>query len=403
MIEKIPKYVRGYVRIRLESPMPERFLSLCVHNQIPVRNLKNNGMYYEMEISVKDFFRINTFRRKTQSRIFLLEKHGLPFFFHRNKKRKAFFLGFLICLSLLYLCSLFIWDIRLEGNHYNSDDTIWEMLETMHVTDGVPKKNLDCQQIASNIREAFPNIVWVSAKIEGTCLVLEMKENEDSYIEKEENETSLDSWDLTAKKDGKIVNIITRQGMPKVEKGQECKKGDILVSGEVEILDNDAQVQRYEYVKSDADIFIETEYAYYHEFSLKYTEKEYLGENKSYPFLRFLNYEITLYRNTHEHAEIYCQEHQLSLTPSFKLPVSYGSITINPYTEISKAYTQEEAIGIEQNKIQTFMENLISTGAEITGKNISITFDQTTCRAMGSIQVIESCVEKTPVHKSVQP
>ena len=79
MIEKIPKYVRGYVRIRLESPMPERFLSLCVHHQIPVRNLKNNGMYYEMELSVKDFFRINTFRRKTQSRIFLLEKHGLPF------------------------------------------------------------------------------------------------------------------------------------------------------------------------------------------------------------------------------------------------------------------------------------------------------------------------------------
>ena len=58
---------------------------------------------------------------------------------------------------------------------------------------------------------------------------------------------------------------------------------------------------------------------------------------------------------------------------------------------------------IEQKKIQTFMENLISTGVQITGKKISITFDQTTCKAMGSIQVIESCVEKTPVHKSVNP
>ena len=46
MIERIPGYLKGYVKIRLESPMPERFLSLCVHNQIPVSNLKNNGIYY---------------------------------------------------------------------------------------------------------------------------------------------------------------------------------------------------------------------------------------------------------------------------------------------------------------------------------------------------------------------
>ena len=83
--------MKGYVKIRLESPMPERFLSLCVHNQIPVSNLKNNGIYYEMELSVKDFFRINNFRRKTQSRIVLLEKHGLPFFFYRKKKEKGIF------------------------------------------------------------------------------------------------------------------------------------------------------------------------------------------------------------------------------------------------------------------------------------------------------------------------
>ena len=403
MIEKIPRYIKGYVKIRLESPMPERFLSLCVHNQIPVLNLKNNGIYYEMEISVKDFFRINNFRRKTQSRIFLLEKHGLPFFFQRNKKRKAFFLGFLICLFLLYWSSLYIWDIRLEGNHYNSDDTIWETLKTMNVTDGMPKRNLDCQQIAANIRETFPDIVWVSAKIEGTCLVLEMKENEDSYIEKEENTSSLTSWDLTAKKDGEILEIITRKGMPKVVKGQECKKGDVLVSGEVEILNNDAQVQRYEYVKADADISIATTYVYYHEFSLNYTDKIYSGEKKTYPFLRLLNYEMSFCGNIPQNAVIYRNEHQLRLTRSFKLPVSYGSITIAPYTVVEKTHTQEEALSIEQEKIQIFMENLVAKGATITGNNISITFGNRTCKAMGSIMVIESCVEKSPVQTSALP
>lgn len=400
MIERIPGYLKGYVKIRLESPMPERFLSLCVHNQIPVSNLKNNGIYYEMELSVKDFFRINNFRRKTQSRIVLLEKHGLPFFFYRKKKRKAFFLGCLISIFLMYWCSLYIWDIRLEGNHFNSDDTIWETLKTMNVTDGMPKKALDCQQISADLREIFPDIVWVSARIEGTCLVLEIKENEDSYIETSEDNLSLDSWDLTAKRDGKIVNIITRQGMPKVAKGQECKKGEILVSGEIPILNNDSQVQRYEYVKADADIFIETTYSYYHEFSLNYKERKFTGETKTYPYLRVLDHEFSFYRKSSQSAEIYRQNHQVHLTKSFKLPVYYGIISVKPYTEITNTYTREEAVAIEQEKIRFFMENLVAKGVGITGKNISISFYNDTCKAMGTIDVIESCISKTPVQKS---
>lgn len=407
MIERIPKYVRGYVKIRLESSMPERFLSLCVHNQIPVWNLKNNGIYYEMELSVKDFFRLNAFRRKTGSRIVLLEKHGLPFFFQKNQKRKAFFLGFGLCAALLYLCSLYIWDIRLEGNHYNSDETIWEALESMEITDGILKKNLDCQDIAARIREYFPNVVWVSAKIEGTCLVLEMKENEDSYMEQEElpagEESAMDSWDLTAKKDGKIVKIITRQGMPLVQNGQECKAGDVLVTGRVEILNNDALVQRYEYVGADADIYMETEYAYYHEFPLRHTVKQYTGEQKKYRTVRFLGNEWSLCRSIPENTEIYRQEHTVSLTPSFALPLSYGSITLIPYTKTTETYSEQEAMELSQEKIQVFMENLVAEGAVILDKDIRITVGPQACTAKGSIRVVESCVARTPVDKTELP
>ena len=104
MIERIPQYIKGYVKIKLISPMPERFLSLCVHNRIPVWNLisKQSEYEFEMELSVRDFFRLNNFRRKTHSKIILLEKHGLPFFFQRNQKRKAFFVGILFFILLLF-------------------------------------------------------------------------------------------------------------------------------------------------------------------------------------------------------------------------------------------------------------------------------------------------------------
>ena len=100
----IKKYICGYVRIRLESPAPDRFFSLCVHNQIPLRNLTQEGSCYEMELSARDFLRLGRFRRKTNARIHILRKNGLPFFLHHARKRKAFFLG----IFLGFFCYLYV-------------------------------------------------------------------------------------------------------------------------------------------------------------------------------------------------------------------------------------------------------------------------------------------------------
>ena len=90
-MDSIKKYIRGYVRIRLESPAPDRFFSLCVHNRIPLRNLTQEASFYEMELSARDFLRLGRFRRKTDARIHILSKNGLPFFLLHARKRKAFF------------------------------------------------------------------------------------------------------------------------------------------------------------------------------------------------------------------------------------------------------------------------------------------------------------------------
>ena len=107
-MDSIKKYIRGYVRIRLESPAPDRFFSLCVHNRIPLRNLTQEASFYEMELSARDFLRLGRFRRKTDARIHILSKNGLPFFLLHARKRKAFsrnisWLFFVICMFPSYL------------------------------------------------------------------------------------------------------------------------------------------------------------------------------------------------------------------------------------------------------------------------------------------------------------
>lgn len=128
--------------------------------------------------------------------------------------------------------------------------------------------------------------------------------------------------------------------------------------------------------------------------------KQYTGEKKEYRTIRFIGKEISLCRKFPENAEIYRQEHILSLTPSFVLPLSYGKITIIPYTKTTVTYSEQEAMEISQEKIQVFMENLAAEGVLIQDKDIHITVGPQICTAKGTIRVIESCITRTPVEKT---
>ena len=71
-------------------------MNLCAYHKIRVWNLMQKGNKLEMNLSVKDFYGLKKICQKTHTRIKITGKYGLPFFFYRNKKRKAFFIGIFI-------------------------------------------------------------------------------------------------------------------------------------------------------------------------------------------------------------------------------------------------------------------------------------------------------------------
>ena len=121
--------MRGYVLVKLLGYAPERFLNLCSNHNILVWDIEKQGACYIMKMSIRGFRRIRPLARKTTTKIMILEKHGLPFFIFNNRKRKAFFAGMFMCAGLLYVMSLFIWDIRVEGSVRYTPDLILKFLE----------------------------------------------------------------------------------------------------------------------------------------------------------------------------------------------------------------------------------------------------------------------------------
>ena len=136
------RYMKGCVALLMTGKEPERFLNLCAANRIDLWDLIHTEDGYRMKVSVRDYFRLGPLCRKTHSRVRILEKRGLPFLLQRCLKRKAFFLGFAIAAVLLYILSLFIWNIHVEGNYANSTWSVLEYLEETGVSHGILKAGL---------------------------------------------------------------------------------------------------------------------------------------------------------------------------------------------------------------------------------------------------------------------
>lgn len=392
MLTRILRYMKGYVRIRITGYSPERFLNLCKYKNIPVWGLLPGRNFYDMNITIAGMKKLKPILRKTGTNLRIIEKIGFPFFLFRHRKRKIFFAGAVGCILLIYILSLFIWNIEISGNHVRTDETILAFLRKQDVHCGMPASSVDCAGIARMIRKEYDDVIWVSASLKGSKIKIEIKENSDSR-EIEEEKTTEEGNDLIAEKDGVIKEIVTRSGVPMVHAGDKVKAGDILVSGRVEIKNDSQEVIGYQYQNADADIRMETKEVYEETLDLSYTVKKYEKHKKCQVFLRFSDKEYTLGQKVDagERKEVFSFEVLPQFSKSFPFPFSFGIREEKQYLEVKKTYTKKECQEILSREFEHFCKDLRKKGVQILENDVKIYKDTQSAKAKGTLILLESC------------
>lgn len=391
MLIKLFRWLRGYLLIRMKGQSPERFINLCSNRYIYIWNLKNVEGDYECNIMVRDYLKLKPIAKKTGTIPYIKKRYGLPFFIHHYRGRKGFFAGILLFCIILYILSLYIWDINIQGGHSYTPEAMVKFLRSNQVYAGVQKKNIDCQEIEDLIRDTYSDIGWVSAEKKGTRLIIKITETNIPPPAV----TATEICHIVATKDCIINEIITRIGTPLVHKGSVVKKGDILVSGVVDIVGDNEIIVNKKPVIADADIIGKTYYEYKDTFPLDYIEKTYTGNYKTGYHFSFLLKKINLYnpRILYAKYDIIVNEFMLHLSDNFYLPVE-GTVTRYPeYTELKKRYTESEATVIAKDKLKRYLDDLIENDVLITENNVDIVIEKNSCTAKGKIVVLESVKE----------
>ena len=398
MLKKLKHWLLGYLTVHISGTSPERFINLCGNRKIYIWNIVRENEKYKFNLSVRNYRKIKPIVKKTGLIPKIEQKHGLPFLIYKNRKRKGFFLGIIICAVLVYIMSLYIWDIEILGGSKYTPQALLKFLSEHNIKPGIKKKYIDGNKIEEEIRLAYDDIGWVSAEVKGTRLIIKIREINMPVPIVEATAPS----HIVATKDAVVKEIITRTGTPKVKPGDVVRKGDIMVSGIVEIMDDFGGVLNKKPVIASADIVCKSFYDYYDSFPLAHIDRIYTNNKKKGYYITLWDKKLFLYNPRYSYSmyDIIVSENTLHITDSFYLPFQYGSVTIREYIEQKDIYSEAEAIEIAKNKLKRYFDKLSENGVSIIKNNVKIYIKNNYCIAEGRIFVEEPAWEYKVIDES---
>lgn len=388
MLLSIVKFLQGYLHVTLTGRAKERFLNLCCKKNILIWNLVPNmeAGGFDFCISLRGFRASKELLKKTHTNLKIRKKCGLPFLLHRYRARKLFAFGIFLCILLLFGCSRYVWKIEVNGTSSLSEDMILTWLEEQGKSFGTKKSGIDCAALEAALRSDYDVVAWTSVKLEGTKLTVDIQE---SLPQDDVPELPAEgAWDIVAPEEATIASIYTRVGTPMVEKGEVVSKGAVLISGRLDIMDDNGEVANSRYVVSDGDVTGTVKRTYQNEIPRAYQKKVYTGEEETSYTLQLFGVRIPIRpeKEAYSACETTVNDRQLEILKNFYLPVHLLKTTRKAYVYEQSTYTKEEVEALAKEGWDSFLENFAQKGIPIIVKNVKIETNEKNCVIRGSLK-----------------
>ena len=366
----ILKYINGYLYIKVSGPATQRFMNLCGARKILLWKIRKVDDGYEMYVSRKAFFQMKDIAFKTSSKVEILKKIGLPFFVGKIQHKWYFIFLLLLIILIGFVSQYFLWNIEIEGEQEIQENEIMEYLSQSGVKKGILKKTIDISGLEQNLRNDFDSITWVSAYLEQNTLMIVLCENDKKLIEQKGNQ---EEYHICVTKDGTVKSIITRTGTPLVQIGDAVKKGDYLVLGSVQILDQNENPLYQEGVEADADIMIETTIKKQFRTTRKELKTYRSGQKKSYPYLAINGhiYPIKILQFPFREYEIVLPEQKKDYS-IFGSTLSGGILYVYEVCQKEEVKTNEMVEEELRKSLSEYVISLKEKGIQILSKNVKI-------------------------------
>ena len=382
--------LNNIVELEISGEQIERFLNMCSYHKIKLFDIHGKEQSCFVKIYADDFFCLKDICRKTHVKIKIIHKKGLYFSILKYTKKQVFFITAFLSLLVLCIASRFLWGIKIEGNQTITNDLITDYLQEHGIHYGMPLSQIPINELKTNIRETYNEIKWVSIYLKGTNLHISIKESD---TVKPDSNISFSYSDMIAPENGIVDSIIVRQGTPMVKTGDEVTKGDVLISGKVDIIADDYTIKDTYLCNADGDVYLIYDYPIQEQFSLEYLAKEYTGNEILRNNLYFNNQIIPIPYPPISYIKYDSLTENIDypLNNILSIPISIKQTTYREYQVIRKKYTSTEAEKLLNKKLDKIFLSLEEKGVQIIEKNVKISTNSAYVSATGTLKVKGPC------------
>lgn len=369
MFLRLWNYIRGYVVIKVQGFNIERFINLAAHKGIYLWDVTYmpDGTY--MKVSTKGFKMLKSCVRKTKCKIKIVSKTGYPFFAHKYRKRKVLISGLIFFIFSLYFLSSFIWLVEVEGNDRIHTDKIILFFNEQNIKVGGFKYIINKKEAEKLFLNEFSDASWVNVSVKGTRATIRLTET----IPKQDIIDRSTPCDVIAKKDGIITSIVTSAGTPLKKELDVALKGEVLVSGELVIKDDETG-RITQYTHAEAAVVAKTYYEIKFFTPFIYEDRIYTNNSKKIYFISLFGKKIKL--NPFKSSISYASydkitfRNQLRFSEDYPLPIILITEEYREFKPVVKKYTLRQAEETAERIIISRIVNEFDFGIDIIDKRV---------------------------------
>lgn len=211
---------------------PVTFLSLCNKRGIILRHVAyKDGLTMTMILERKDYDAFRIIAQKYGAEIRVKYLHGLYWSVRKSLDRPVLLLGICLLLLINIFLPTRVLFIMVEGNDKIPANYILEQADACGISFGTSRRNLRSEQMKNMLLSAIPELQWAGINTYGCTAVISVRERSASEIEKIFGGIS----SIVAERDGIIEMCTSVKGNLLCKVGQAVKKGDVLISGYMDL------------------------------------------------------------------------------------------------------------------------------------------------------------------------
>ena len=390
-MQKTVNLLRGFVRVAVECPFPERFINLCAHNGVAFWGAERvNEVRMEATIPAKSLARAEELSVRLGGALTPLSRRGAFFFLKRFKTRYALIAGLFLCLAALFVSNRYIWELSVEGCAALTDEEVLQALRDAGVSTGSRSSSVDIELIRNQMLLKLDKLLWISVNVTGSHASVVVRER----TVKPEIVSRGTAVNVVAEKAGLITRIDTLSGSAQVFPGDTVDKGQLLVSGLV-----DSPQMGVRLLNARADVTARTWTELQAAVPTGAAGKRYTGRSKTRFALVFGGRRVNLYRNA---SQPYANCDKMSEASVLRLPQN----VVFPVALVRETYTQYEPAsyqmdeGVAEGALRQALEEALRGGVA-RGEILTETFVFSPEAGLATAVLTAECLERIDLSRKI--